>query len=118
MLTGGPVMSYLKRIHNHKTDAVFMTGYQADETNGKLLLDTGSVFIDGRKIQVNCIVKQFDFSAHDGQSDLKKLIRKIQPKSIFFVHGEDKSVQTLCDWADALGIKAYGPKVGETIELE
>ncbi|MFC1741549.1 MBL fold metallo-hydrolase [Nanoarchaeota archaeon] len=117
MLTGGPILHYLKYMHDNPKHAVLVTGYQAEETNGRLLLEQGDIFIDGHKRKVNCKVKQFDFSAHAGMSELKELVRKANPKKVIFLHGEERSVMNLKQWADALGMAAYAPKLGDVIEL-
>ncbi|MBW2968479.1 MBL fold metallo-hydrolase [Candidatus Woesearchaeota archaeon] len=117
MLTGGPVLSYLKQVHEDPKNAVLLTGYQAEETNGRLLLESGDVYIDGWKHKVKCKVEQYDFSAHDGLTDLKRLVRKVRPQKVVFNHGEEKSVQNLREWADALGMDAYAPKLGDVIDI-
>jgi putative mRNA 3-end processing factor len=117
MLTGGPIMHYLKYMHNNPRHAILITGYQGEETNGRLLLEQKQIYIDGWRKGVSCHVEQFDFSAHAGMSELKELVRKIRPKKVFFVHGEKESVQNLQEWASALGMEAYAPKLGDVIEI-
>jgi putative mRNA 3-end processing factor len=117
MLTGGPVLYYLKYMHADAKHAVFLTGYQGEDTNGHLLLEKKQLFIDGQRKDVACIVRQFDFSAHAGISGLKSLVRKIRPKKVFFVHGEEHSVRNLSEWASAMGIDSYSPKLGESFEV-
>jgi putative mRNA 3-end processing factor len=118
MLTGGPVLFYLNQFYSNPKNAVLLTGYQGENTNGRLLLETGAVFIDGFKKQVKCTVKQFDFSAHAGMSQLKSLVREIKPKKIFFMHGEEQAINNLTEWATALGMDAYGPKNNDEIRVE
>jgi len=117
MLTGGPVLKYLKYLRNNADNAVFMTGYQAEGTNGRLLAEKKEIFIDGEAKIVKCDVRQFDFSAHAGLSELKALVRKIKPKKVFFVHGEEKSVLALAEWASALGMESFAPKLGERFKI-
>jgi putative mRNA 3-end processing factor len=117
MLTGGPVMHYMKYLAHDPNNAILMTGYQGEDTNGRLLLGTGSLFIDGNRTKVLAEVKQFDFSAHAGLTGLKHLVRKVNPKKVFFIHGEEQSVDNLNEWASALGMESYAPKVGDIIEL-
>lgn len=118
MLTGGPVLFYLNQLYSNPKNAVLLTGYQGENTNGRLLLETGSVFIDGFKKQVKCSVKQFDFSAHAGMNQLKNLVREIRPKKLFFMHGEEQAVNNITEWAAALGIDAYAPRNNEEIRVE
>lgn len=117
MLTGGPILHYLRHMSNNPENKILITGYQVEGTNGHMLLDTHQVFIDGWRKKVNCAVKQFDFSAHSGLSELKALVRKANPKKVFFVHGDADSTLILQEWADAMGMEAYAPKLGEIINI-
>jgi putative mRNA 3-end processing factor len=117
MLTGGPVMHYLKYLYNDPRSSILITGYQSEHTNGRLLLDKKQVYIDGLRKNVKCMVQQFDFSAHSGMSQLKALVRMAEPKKVFFVHGEEHSVIALQEWAEALGMEAHSPKVGDVIDV-
>ncbi len=117
MLTGGPVLHYMKYLLNDPKNAVLLTGYQAEHTNGRMLADSRTIFIDGVRKKVRCDVAQFDFSAHAGMSGLKALVRKVRPKKVFFVHGEESAVLNMKEWADALGMDGYAPKLGDIITL-
>lgn len=117
MLTGGPVLHYMKYLGGEPKHAIFLTGYQGDDTNGRLLLDDGYVFIDGNRKIIKAEVKQFDFSAHAGEKQLKELVRKVRPKKVFFVHGDAPALQTMVEWAQALGMEAFAPNLGDVIEL-
>lgn len=117
MLTGGPIMHYMKYLINDAKNAILLTGYQAEYTNGRLLLDKGQVFIDGVKRNVRCKVRQFDFSAHAGMSQLKALVRAVRPKKVFFVHGDEPAVLKMHEWAEALGMESYAPRLGDIIDV-
>jgi putative mRNA 3-end processing factor len=117
MLTGGPVLAYLRYLYNKPNSSVLITGYQAEDTNGRMLLERREVYIDGMKKKVQCRVEQFDFSAHSGMSQLKAMVRKLKPKKVFFVHGEVQSALAMQEWASALGMEAYAPQLGDTITL-
>ncbi|HLC98441.1 MAG TPA: MBL fold metallo-hydrolase [Candidatus Nanoarchaeia archaeon] len=117
MLTGGPVMTYLREMSQNKKNAILLTGYQAEHTNGRLLVENGIVFIDGWRTKINCYVRKFDFSAHCGRSELRALIRKINPGSIAVNHGDADSCLALAEWADAMGFKAHVPYMNERINV-
>lgn len=118
MLTGGPAMFYLKHIHLHSKDSILLTGYQGEQTNGRMLIENKCVYVDGFKYNVKCEFQKFDFSAHDGMSEIKKLVRDIKPKQVIFMHGDEHSVLNLAEWADAIGIKSYAPGIGDEIDIE
>ncbi|NQU79548.1 MBL fold metallo-hydrolase [Candidatus Woesearchaeota archaeon] len=117
MLTGGPIMTYLKYLHADPKNSILLTGYQAEGTNGRLLLEEGNIFIDGELKKVRCNVKHFDFSAHAGKSQLKDIVRVAKPKNVFFVHGEKKSVSELHDWASALNMRSFAPDIGDVVDI-
>ncbi len=117
MLTGGPVLHYLKFFHNDPSTAILLTGYQAEDTNGRILLETKTLFIDGNRKKIKCQVEQFDFSAHSDMSQLKDLVRKVRPKKIIWMHGEVQSVMQLDEWAKALDMESYSPDLGDIIEV-
>jgi putative mRNA 3-end processing factor len=118
MLTGGPVMHYIKNIHSDPDSSILLTGYQAKETNGRLLLDNGYVFVDGFKTSVKCSVDQFDFSAHAGAKELKDFVRKVSPQKMFLVHGDPESVENMRLWAEALGFDVDIPVLGEVFTVQ
>ncbi len=115
MLTGGPIMDYIKLCAQDKKSAILLTGYQGENTNGRLLLDEGCVFIDGVRTRVRCAYNQFDFSAHSGLPELKKMIKKLKPKTLVLLHGERKSMESLASWARQQGCRTIIPKLGEKI---
>jgi putative mRNA 3-end processing factor len=117
MLTGGPILFYLKQVADRADFKVLLTGYQVEGTNGRSLLDRKEINIEGAVRRVAGDVMQFDFSAHDGMSELKALIRKISPKKIIFVHGDESAILKMKEWADALDIECFAPKLGEYIDV-
>ena len=47
MLDGGPALWYLNRLNSNKSNAILLTGYQAEGSGGRLLLDEGQLSIYG-----------------------------------------------------------------------
>ncbi|TLD69303.1 MBL fold metallo-hydrolase [Phragmitibacter flavus] len=71
------------------------------------------------EVQLNCRVESFDFSAHAPREDLVEYARKLQPKKILLVHGDEPAQ----DWF-ASALKAAMPECevilpdpGKEIEL-
>ena len=50
MLDGGPVLRYLNQLRNDPKSAILLVGYQAEDTNGRMLMEQGCVSIDGEII--------------------------------------------------------------------
>jgi putative mRNA 3-end processing factor len=117
MLTGGPVMNYIKHMFAEKGNGILLTGFQGKGTNGRLLMEHGEVYVDGWKHNVKCFYKNHDFSAHAGQSELRKLIKKTSPQTVVINHGDPEAIEALAEWASALGFKVHVPELGRVINL-
>ena len=68
MLNGGPVLDYITRLN--KNSKIFLTGYQAENTNGRRLMEGKPLDIDGKEFRVRTPFTSYDFSAHAGKSDM------------------------------------------------
>jgi putative mRNA 3-end processing factor len=90
MLDGGPVMNYLMRRKDDRKSAVLLTGYQVHDTNGRMLVDTGAIELDGELNQVRCEVCQFDFSAHAGHDELIRFAEGSGAEEVILVHGDQR----------------------------
>jgi len=117
MLDGGPVIDYLSSLYFNQKSSVLLTGYQAEGTNGRLLLEDGKVYIDGIRMKVRGDVVKYDFSAHAGQKELAGLINQISPKNLMIQHGDPGSVTALGKLFSKK-CKVYMPKLGETIDIK
>jgi putative mRNA 3-end processing factor len=89
MLEGGPVGSYLRALGGDPKNAVFLTGYQVEGTNGRKLINDGFVELDGDVIKVDAEVEYFDFSSHAGHSDIVKFIQRCDPETVVVMHSEN-----------------------------
>lgn len=119
MLQGGPVLHYLKYVWQDPKSAILLAGYQVEGTNGRHLLEDGYAYIDGWRTTVRCEVKKFDFSGHADIEDVKKAVFAVNPKRVIFQHGDEESVVNMVAWAKAqTPFEAYGPHVGETIDID
>jgi len=113
MLDGGPVSYYLQRVKDDAKSAVLLTGYQVEGTNGRRLLETGTVNLRGVVEKIRCQVDFFDLSAHAGHEELVQFIYACQPKNVVVFHSEH-APQLAEELAD---LDVYAPKNGETLEL-
>lgn len=118
MLDGGPIMHYLKHLGGDTNNALILTGYQADDSNGRCLLDHGYVHIDGEDVDIRCPVYHLDFSGHAGESSLHEIIKQTRPKAVITNHGEPGSCKSLAAFAQSRGCRAYAPATGQTIDIE
>ena len=90
MLDGGPVMEYLPEIATNPRNGLFLTGYQVEGTNGRMLMDTGFIDIAGVSVRPKARVEFFDFSAHAGNSELLNFIDAISPDIVVLMHGDNR----------------------------
>ena len=115
MLEGGPVLDYIAGLWENELNSILLTGYQAEYTNGRLLVEEGNVFLDGWKVNVKAEVKHYDFSAHVGRTGLHEFITKIDPKKLVTVHGDSSAMKELAEWAESRGIESCAPALGDKI---
>ncbi len=118
MLTGGPVLYYLKKLGGDANSTVFLTGYQVEGTNGRLLLDEGYILDprDGRGIKLKMRVEYLDFSAHAGRNSLERMVREINPDKCILVHGNPESCSSLGEFTQGI-CETFIPEVGSSLEF-
>ncbi|OPY34876.1 MAG: Beta-Casp domain protein [Methanomassiliicoccales archaeon PtaU1.Bin124] len=120
MLDGGPVLRYLMQEKENKKSAVLIPGYQAEGSNGRLLLDKRQVTVETEVIgerdyvDVRCEVDRFDLSAHADHNELIRFIKGCKPENVIFMHGDHrdllaKELEGQC--------KVFTPMNGQEIEL-
>jgi putative mRNA 3-end processing factor len=118
MLQGGPAMNYLKQIYKDAKSNVFLTGYQVEDTPGRILMETGKILIDGHNYDVRGKVEKFDFSAHASQQEMLRAIAKWGPEKVLLVHGDPEVIKVFKKKIeDETGIRVIVPEAGKKIEL-
>ena len=90
MLDGGPVLGYIDAFAEDPKSAIFLTGYQVDGTNGRSLIENGTIQIAGATIKPAMKIDFFDLSAHAGHSDLVKFIKGVDPETVVLCHGDQR----------------------------
>ena len=117
MLIGGKSVNYAKSLTSDPKNLIAITGYQAEGTPGRALWDwreAGSPsdwmwdLKDQEPTSVKCKVKKYSLSAHADSQELLGLVEKVQPRTLFLVHGDAeargelfKSVGKACPVVDA-----------------
>ncbi len=114
MLDGGPVIRYLNKIKNDPRSAILLVGYQAEDTNGRMLLEQRCVNIDGEICKVECELQKYDFSAHADHDQLISFIKACDPENVIIMHSENREA-FLPDLGD---YNVILPKTDEEFELE
>jgi metallo-beta-lactamase family protein len=121
MCTGGRIRHHLKqRIWDDRNTLIF-TGYQAQGTLGRVLVDGASkIRIFGEEYIVKAQIETLGgLSAHAGQSDLVAWIDSFKPQPrTLLVHGEVKSQEALADrLLQECQLESEIPALGQTIEF-
>lgn len=99
MLIGGPSVRYARFFAPREECAIFLTGYQDEESPGRRLLNlqTGDTFRfpDGEEVTMACRVQKYNLSAHADQVQLCQFTSWVKPSAVVLVHGEHHAIQTL-----------------------
>ncbi len=118
MMQGGSVYAYLPEIYNDASSKIMLTGYQVDETPGRILLETGKLNLEGLNVTVKAGVERYDFSAHAGKDELFRAIKKLNPEKVICVHGDKEVTRKFAkSIKQDAGIEAIVPELGKEIEL-
>lgn len=88
MLDGGPVLYYIGELYHDANSSILLTGFQVEGSNGRQLLDTGTLTIDDTTIRPACELEKYDFSAHAGHSDLVKFAQATRAETVILMHGD------------------------------
>jgi Cft2 family RNA processing exonuclease len=119
MLIGGPSVRYARFFAPRDDCAIFLTGYQDEESPGRRLMElrTGDNwrFPDGEEVEMKCRVAKYNLSAHADQVQLCQFVSQVKPTSIALVHGEPAPIQTL---RSKLVLKhiVFTPRNGQTFD--
>jgi putative mRNA 3-end processing factor len=95
MLDGGPAIWYLNRLRHDSANAILLTGYQAEGSGGRSLLDNRRLPIFGNITPVDLEVSQFQLSNHAGHSELHSFVRACEPRHVVFFHGDTEAREAI-----------------------
>jgi putative mRNA 3-end processing factor len=114
MLDGGPVLHYLGERYRDANSSILLTGFQVEGSNGRQLMDQGTLTIDEVTIRPECEVLKFDFSAHAGHTELVNLVRRTEAAEVVLMHGDQRE-----KLAEAIGseVKVLSPENGVRFEV-
>ena len=90
MLDGGPVLHYLDDQKDNSKSAVMLTGYQAENSNGRMLLEKGVIETPKGISKIQCEVMTFDLSAHADHDELLGFIKGCQPEKVVLMHSDNR----------------------------
>lgn len=122
MANGGRIVHHLIHHLNDPSTIVLFTGYQAEGTLGRQLIDGAQhVRIHQQNVNVRAQVEKLNaLSAHADQGEILAWLSKYKtpPKRTFIVHGEPPAQAVLlAKIKEQLGWDAVIPKQGDSFEL-
>jgi metallo-beta-lactamase family protein len=122
MATGGRIVHHLKHRLGDPSTTVVFTGYQADGTLGRRILEGDpEVFIHRQPIHIRAkVTKLNSLSAHADGGEIMSWLGhfKTPPKKTFIVHGETDAQEVLRDRIRLeLGWNVEIPSQGQQFEL-
>ncbi len=122
MANGGRVTHHLQHRMPDPSTVVLFTGYQAEGTLGRRLLDGAPmVHIHGQEVQVRAQIERVNaLSAHADQEEMMTWLGgfKSPPKQTFIVHGEPDAQEALqAKIEHDLGWSTVIPKQGDSFNL-
>ncbi|AHC52369.1 beta-lactamase [Sulfolobus acidocaldarius SUSAZ] len=117
MLKGGPAVYYFKKIAESTRNGVFLVSYQAENTPGRRLLETGK--FDEYSPMLKARFQIFDFSSHAGKSQLLEMIKSSKKlEKVILVHGDPSSSSALAnEIKEKIGVNVEVPENGKEINL-
>ncbi|KGA98639.1 beta-lactamase [Alkalihalobacillus alcalophilus ATCC 27647 = CGMCC 1.3604] len=122
MLIGGASSWYAERLVSNEKNAIFITGYQDEESPGRKLLQVAEgvenqLELNGTSHEVKCHIGKYGLSAHADANEMKRFIEKLNPTHTLLVHGDDDARNQLGAQIDPM----YHPILvenGETYPFE
>lgn len=132
MLTGGPVMSWLRLLAPNENSTLVFVGYQAPGTLGKdiqkgekelQLEDWSQDNVNSTvKVPVNMDVETVTgFSGHADRNGLMTFLTSMQskPQRVLCVHGDENAVKEFSQSIQReIGVRAHAPKNLETFRFD
>ncbi|MFC6826252.1 beta-CASP ribonuclease aCPSF1 [Halopelagius fulvigenes] len=130
MVTGGPIMSWLRHIGTEPDSRLVFVGYQAQGTLGRRIQNGwDEIPVNGRDgmgrsdtLQLKMDVETVDgFSGHADRQGLENFVKTMNPRpeKVLCVHGDERSVQ---DLSSALyhnyNMRTFAPKNLETFRFK
>jgi Cft2 family RNA processing exonuclease len=102
-----------KRWLQKKDSAIFTVGYMDPSTPGSIIAraregDKIQLNEKEKKVEVNCEIKNFRFSAHSKREEILSIVKKLNPDKVVLIHGDIEAI----DWMGASVLKQFpGKKV-------
>lgn len=122
MATGGRVLHHLERCLPDARNTVILSGFQAEGTRGRRLLEGESILkIHGRYVPVRAEIQDLSaLSVHADSDELRDWVTAAprRPETVFVVHGEANASRALARSLTSAGEVAAVPRYGEVVRVD
>ena len=100
MLNNGRVLMHLEDVLRNRGNQIILSGYQAQGTLGRRLLDTEckSISVNKRPIPIRSKIQQINLSSHGDKNQIVEYIKSSKKgllKTIYINHGEKEACEEL-----------------------
>lgn len=121
MLTGGPSCFYAQALAGDEKNAIFITGYQDEESPGRRLLNLAEqkervLRLQGQTVAVACRVEKYNLSAHADCAQMLGVLERLGPEDVYLVHGDEEARAALAA-ASPDSMRVHRPQNGSLVEL-
>ena len=116
MLDGGPALWYLNRLKNDMANGILLTGYQAENSGGRKLLEEGKLNIFGNLTKIELDIEQFQLSNHAGHDELCNFALECNPNNMILFHAPEESRNVIFSELSEK-IEIHLPVNGESIHI-
>ncbi|MEO8394198.1 MAG: MBL fold metallo-hydrolase, partial [Chloroflexota bacterium] len=125
MLTGGPSAYYAKALAGDLRNAILLTGYQDEESPGRLLQrairdrelgEDVTIRIEGQPVTVRCDLGTYSLSAHADEAELVSAAEAFAADEIALVHGDAPARHSLATALRARGRVVRLPQSGQAFD--
>lgn len=123
MLTGGASVAYAKALASDPRHAILLTGYQDEESPGRMLQrmmkerqegDSATIKLEGKPLTLRCEINTYSLSAHADETELVNIAEALKPEEVVLVHGDSGARHSLATALRQRGRHVRTPKIGQT----
>ncbi len=126
MLTGGASQYYATQFVPDELNAIFITGYQDEESPGKFLQrivaqrqekEEVTIRLGKATVQVRCEIGTYSLSAHADEDELVSITKALGAQEVLLVHGDAAARHSLASALRQREINVINPRVGTSHEF-
>lgn len=125
MLSSGRVLMHLENILKQRNATLIISGYQAESTLGRRLLETEhkSISVNRRQVPIRANILQMNLSSHADKNQLVEYVKSSHRgklKTIYLNHGSEEACKSLKEELELhlKNVKVIIPKYGEQFNLK